>query len=138
MHQLFLYVGSAWAVIALGLLIVAWRAARANNIHLHRKIMIFLTSAAWIFLVLYLVRYRYPEMVTAIPPEYIPWIALHGTVALFPLIGATLMVISRWREQRNPQGDLLLNRNHKWIGRILILLWCFTHLGGIANAVLFS
>ncbi len=138
MHQLFLYVSSAWAFIALGLLAIAWRAARAKNIGLHRNIMVFLTFAAWLFFTIYLLRYRYPELTLAIPPEFIPWIALHGTVALFPLLGSALMVFSRWREQRSPHRSFHFNRYHKQYGRVLILLWAFTHLGGIFNAYLFS
>ncbi len=136
-HQLFLSIGSAWAIIALALLVLAWHAARTKSFNLHRKIMVFLTIAAWVFLALYLVRYRYPELTPSIPPEYIPWLALHGTVALFPLIGATLMVISRWLERRHPGRKYHLNQHHKWYGRLFVLLWCFTHLGGIGNAYLF-
>jgi len=138
MHHYFLYLGSIWALISLGLLFIAWRTARKKEFLLHRKIMIFLTAAAWAFMLLYLLRYKFPESLPTIPPEYIPWIALHGTVALFPLIGATLLVISRWKEKRHPQGHFHFNRHHKVYGRVLMLLWSFTHVGGIVNAYLFS
>jgi len=124
-------------MLALGLLATAWRAARKGKRRLHRNIMLLLTAAAWVFLLIYLARYRYPELVPVIPKAYIPWIALHGTVALFPLIGATLLVFNRLREQHTPEKNHHLNRHHAIYGRILIFLWCFTHLGGLVNAYLF-
>lgn len=137
MHQIFLIIGTVWAVVAIGLLFIAWRAAKHQAYALHGKIMTILTGAAWGFLALYLLRYRYPEAIPSIPPEYIPWLALHGTVALFPLFGATLLVFNRWRARRQPEQTYHFNQHHKTYGRVLILLWCFTHIGGIANAVLF-
>jgi uncharacterized membrane protein YozB (DUF420 family) len=46
----FLIISTAWAVIALVLLIVAWWLARVGRIVLHRNIMILLTVGAWIFM----------------------------------------------------------------------------------------
>ena len=137
MHQAFLFIGTLWAAIALVLLWVAWRAAREKNLRRHQIIMTILTIAAWLFIALYLLRYRYPESLPQIPPEYITWLALHGTVALFPLFGAAFMVASRWLQRRHPNRSYHFNRHHKIYGRVLIVLWCFTHIGGIANAILF-
>ena len=122
-----------WAIVAFGLLIVAWRAARERNIRRHRLIMIISTVAAWLFIAGYLLRYKFADSIPNIPPEYIPWFAIHGTVAMFPLIGATCLVWARLRERRNPSYQSHFNRYHKHYGRVLILLWCFTHLGGIFN-----
>jgi len=57
-----------------------------------------------------------------VAPEYIPWLAFHGTVGLFTLIGASLQVWARFR-----QAFLHLNRHHRGYGRIRILLSAFTH-----------
>lgn len=138
LKQLFLSVGVVWAVIALGLLVWSWMAIRRGDVSRHRSLMILLTAAAWLFMLLYLLRYRIPDMVPHVPAEYIPWIAFHGTVALFPLIGASVLVWARWREKRHPGQEGHLKRNHKYYGRVLILLWAFTHLGGIVNAFLFD
>lgn len=134
----FLYAGTVWAFIALGLLFIAWKAARQENFKRHGKLMVLLMLAAWFFVLLYMLRYRFPELLPQIPPEYIPWIALHGTVALFPLVGSLLLVLARWRQRRRPDSFSHLNRHHRRYGRVVIVLWCFTHIGGIINAFLFS
>jgi len=131
--QLFLLTGVIWAVIAFGLLIIAWHAAATGNIRRHRLIMLFSTAAAWLFIIGYLFQYRYPNSTPSIPPEYIPWLALHGTVALLPLLGAPFLVWARLREKLKPAGHYHFNRHHRLYGRVLIPLWCFTHLGGIMN-----
>ncbi|MES9900199.1 MAG: DUF420 domain-containing protein [Sedimenticola sp.] len=137
MQLIFLYAGSVWAVVALVLLFIAWRAARSSDFGRHGRIMAVLMLAAWAFVALYLLRYRYPGLVPHVPPEYIWWIALHGTVALLPLIGATLLVLARWRQKMHPERSSHFNRYHKVYGRVLIPLWVFTHIGGIVNAFLF-
>jgi len=131
--DIFMLTGFIWAIIATGLLIVAWRAARCGNIVRHRLIMLISTLAAWIFIIGYVLRYRFADSIPQIPPEYIPWFALHGTVAMIPFLGATCLVWARFRGRRNPSCNSHFNQNHARYGRVLIPLWCFTHLGGIAN-----
>jgi uncharacterized membrane protein YozB (DUF420 family) len=131
--QLFLVIGVVWATIGFFLLIVAWHAAASGNIRRHRFIMILSAVAAWLFIIGYLLRYRYGESIPQLPPEYIPWFALHGTVALFPFFGATFLVWGRLRERHKPAGQYHINRQHRKYGRVLIVLWCFTHLGGVVN-----
>ncbi len=135
----FRYGGFCWALIALTLLVVAWQAIRQENIRRHKWIMITLTVAAWLFLLLYLLRYRYPDLVPHVPATFIPWIAIHGTLALIPLFGATAMVVSRWlaaQDPAHPPGHLI--RHHKAWGRIIIPLWAFAHIGGVINIFLFD
>ncbi|VAX11651.1 hypothetical protein MNBD_GAMMA26-38 [hydrothermal vent metagenome] len=129
--EIFMLIGLIWAVIATGLLIVAWRAARSGDIARHRLIMIISTLAAWVFIAGYILRYRFADSVPQIPLEYIPWFAIHGTVAMIPFIGATCLVWARLSKSCSPAHHL--NLHHIRYGRVLILLWCFTHLGGIAN-----
>ncbi len=81
MQWVFLYAGSVWAVAALVLLWLAWGAARRKDFNRHGRIMAVLMFAAWFFVALYLLRYRFPGLVPHVPPEYVWWIALHGTVA---------------------------------------------------------
>ncbi len=73
-----------------------------------------------------------------IPPEYVPWIALHGTIGLIPLFGATALVWARLREKRSSlRGRSHLNRHHRAYGRFFVVLWFFTHAGGAVNFWLF-
>jgi len=129
----FLIISTTWAVIALVLLIVAWGLARVGRIALHRNIMIVLTAGAWIFILNYLFVQRYGGAFGAFPREYVPWIALHGSLGLVPFIGATCLVFSRWMAGRN-KFSRHFNEHHKAYGRAFIMVWCFTHLGGIFNA----
>ena len=92
--------------------------------------MVILTAGAWLFILSYLLRYFIPGYTSpAIPRHLIPWFALHGTVGLLPLFGATALVHARLKNQEKG----FLNRRHKRLGRITASLWCFTHLGGIVN-----
>lgn len=84
---------------------------------------------AWLFIVSYLLRYRFPELNRDIPREYILWFAAHGTIALLPLIGASILVFARLRLSATQH----FNRYHRQYARILVLLWLFTHFGGLFN-----
>jgi uncharacterized membrane protein YozB (DUF420 family) len=130
---MFLIVSTVWAVVALVLLIVAWRLARVGGIVPHRNIMILLTVGAWIFIINYIFVQRYGGEFGSFPREYVPWMALHGSLGLVPLIGATCLVAGRLMAGRN-RFSSHFNRHHKAYGRTLIVVWLFTHLGGIFNA----
>jgi len=127
-----------WAVLSLPLLFIAWWSAARGNTATHRGLMIFLTLAAWVFIISYLMQYRSPGEITPVPPEYVPWVAIHGTVGLLPLIGASILVWARLFQRRHPDSRLHLNRRHRIYGRVVIALWAFTHLGGIVNYWLFA
>ncbi len=130
----FLIISTTWAVIAQVLLIVAWRLVRVGRSAAHRNIMILLTVGAWIFITNYIFVQRYGGDFRSFPSEYIPWIALHGSLGLVPLIGATCLVLGRLMTGRNKLSTHF-NRHHKAYGRTFIVVWLFTHLGGIFNAV---
>ena len=129
----FLIVSTAWAVIALALLIVAWWLARTGRTGPHGKIMILLTAGAWIFITNYIFLQRYDGDLGSFPREYVPWMALHGSLGLIPLFGATCLVAGRLMKNRN-RFSVHFNHHHKIYGRTFIVIWCFTHLGGIFNA----
>jgi uncharacterized membrane protein YozB (DUF420 family) len=129
-----LIVSTSWAVIALVLLVVAWRLARGGRIVAHRNIMILLTVGAWVFVVNYIFVQRYGGGFGSFPRDYVPWMALHGSLGLVPLIGATCLVVGRLMAGRN-KFSTHFNRHHKAYGRTFILVWFFTHLGGIFNAI---
>lgn len=93
--SMFLIISTAWAVIALVLLIVAWWMVRVGRIMLHRNIMILLTAGAWTFVINYIFVQRYSGDLGSFPSEYVPWMALHGSLGLVPLIGATCLVVSQ-------------------------------------------
>ncbi len=132
--SMFLIISTVWAVIALVLLIVAWRLARVGRIVLHRNIMILLTVGAWVFILNYIFVQRYGGELWSFPREYIPWMALHGTLGLVLLIGATCLVVGRLMTGRN-KFSTHFNQHHKAYGRTIIVVWVFTHLGGIFNAI---
>ncbi|MCK4900729.1 MAG: DUF420 domain-containing protein [Anaerolineales bacterium] len=131
--SIFLIISTAWAVIAMVLLIVSWRLARGGRIAPHRNIMILLTVGAWIFIINYIFVQRYGGELSPFPIEYVPWIALHGSLGLVPLIGATCLVVGRLMAGRN-KFSTHFNQHHKAYGRTFIVVWFFTHLGGIFNA----
>lgn len=128
--KLFLYISLAWGIISLFLLLIAWRKAAIGNVAGHRTLMLILTAGAWLFISSYLLRYFIPGYTApTIPRHLIPWFALHGTVGLIPLFGATALACARLRSSEVS----FLNRHHRRLGRITATLWCFTHLGGIVN-----
>jgi uncharacterized membrane protein YozB (DUF420 family) len=135
--SLFYIASSIWVVISFILLFFAWRLAVAGKTTLHRNLMIFLTSGAWMFIASYLFQQPYGTELTSLPREYIIWIAFHGTVGLIPLIGATCLVVSRIMAKGKGR-ESYLNRHHKLYGRVIIVLWFFTHLGGIFNIFLLN
>ncbi len=128
--RLFLDLTLAWGVLSLLLLIIAWRKAAKRNIADHKMLMIMLTVGSWLFVFSYLLHYIIPGLsLPAIPRRLVPWFAIHGTVALIPLFGATALVYARIKGSK----DAFLNRHHRLLGRIAAGLWCFTHLGGMVN-----
>lgn len=96
--------------------------------------MILLTVGAWIFIFNYIFAQRYGGDPTSFPREYVPWIALHGSLGLVPLIGATCLVLGRLMSGRN-KFSTHFNQHHKAYGRTFIVVWLITHLGGIFNAI---
>ena len=132
--SMFLIISTAWAVITLVLLIVAWWLIRVGRIALHRNIMILLTVGAWIFIINYIFVQRYGGELGSFPSEYVPWMALHGSLGLVPLIGATCLVVGRLMTGRN-KFSTHFNQHHKAYGRTFIVVWFFTHLGGLFNAI---
>ncbi len=112
--EVFLYVGLVWAFIALGLLLLAWHAITQGNILLHKRLMVFLAVMAWAFIAAYLLRYKIPGAIPEISPQYIPWIAIHGTIALIPLFGATCLILARLVLRKEHH----FNRHHRYYGRV--------------------
>ena len=133
--KIFMYAGLLWGVISFCLLIAAWLLAVRRDIKNHRFIMIILTVGAWIFILSYLLRNYLPGATAIeIPRHLVPWIAFHGTLGLVPLFGSTMLVFARLR--RGPTSHI--NRLHRLYGRVLVPIWCFTHIGGILNFFLFK
>ena len=132
---LFLAISTIWAVAAIVLLVFSWRLARTGKIRVHKTLMILLTLGAWVFVATYLFTQRYGDAVAIpFPKEHVIWMAVHGTIGLIPLVGATCLIVSRVRSKGNYRSTHL-NRNHKYYGRGIVVIWLFTHLGGIFNAV---
>jgi uncharacterized membrane protein YozB (DUF420 family) len=132
--------GGAWGAASFVLLVVAWRAAAGRNIRLHRPLMILLVLGAWGFLAAYLSKYSRDHGASSELPSYlILWLAAHGTVALVPLFGATMLVWARLTGAKSTTGIRFhLNTNHRTYGRVMAGLWLFTNAGGIFNFLFFS
>jgi uncharacterized membrane protein YozB (DUF420 family) len=132
---LFLAISTIWAVVAIVLLIFSWRLARAGKIRVHKTLMTLLALGAWVFVASYLFTQRYGDAAAIpFPKEHVIWMAVHGTIGLIPLVGATCLIVSRVRSKGNYRSTHL-NRNHEYYGRVIVAIWLFTHLGGIFNAV---
>jgi uncharacterized membrane protein YozB (DUF420 family) len=134
---LFNIISTVWAVISFTLLLIAWRMAVAGKTKIHKYLMIFLTSGAWVFIASYLIQRPYGIADISLPREFIIWIAFHGTLGLILLIGATCLVVSRLRIKDN-RPESHLNRHHKLYGKVFIVLWLFSHIGGVFNAFYLS
>ena len=134
---MFLHLSLAWGVFALTLLLIGWFAARKGNTRLHKKIMIFLTLGAWVFVGNYLLQYQSGH-IPDVPPELMIWMSIHGTVAMAPLLGAIALIIARLRSHKNTAKINHINHHHRVYGRVLVVLWIFTHLGGFVNYYLFT
>ena len=134
---MFLHLSMIWGIIALTLLIYAWRLAVQGNYLRHKQIMIFLTVGAWVFVINYLVQYetgRIPD----IPPGLMVWMSIHGIVGMVPIVGAIVLIVVRYLAQRSSKKIQHINHYHRVYGRVLVALWVFTHLGGFANYFIFS
>ena len=107
-----------------------------GKIRAHKGLMIFLTLGAWVFISGYFFNQSYDMREQTLPVAFIIWIAFHGTIGLLVLIGASGLVISRLRGRgRDAASESHFNRYHKLYGRALVVLWLFSHLGGIFNAL---
>jgi uncharacterized membrane protein YozB (DUF420 family) len=140
-EKIFSVVGNLWGVAACVLLIIAWIAIyRDKERHetLHRRVMIVMTVGGWAFVLLYLSGAYLRTTPLSVPRSTVPWIAAHGTVALLTLSAATLLT---WARLTRKEVDTVrlrahLNRRHTLYGRIIVLLWFFSHAGGVANLYL--
>ncbi len=137
--------GGLWGATSFILLVIAWRAAAgragqaARNIRLHRPLMLLLVAGAWFFLAAYLSKYSRDHGASSELGSYlILWLAAHGTIALVPLFGATMLAWARLTGSRATGIRLHLNNNHRSYGRLLAGLWLFTNAGGIFNFLFFS
>ncbi len=130
--------GVIWSSVALVLLMLAKRDAVNNNISRHRFLMILMVVCSWIFVVSYLLRYVIPGELPQLPSTVmIIWLVIHGSIAFIPLVGGSLMVWARLHKGDAPLAQRI-NQNHRRYGKIIIPIWLFTLLGGIANYWLLS
>ncbi len=94
----------------------------------------------WLFVLLYFAGYYLRSAPLEVPRSLVPWFALHGTLALVALLGATLLLTTRYsvekREGRSTGFRAYLNSRHRFYGWVVALLWLFTHIGGIVNLYL--
>lgn len=136
-EEIFFWVGNIWGFTSCALLAAAWvlivfESERFQAVH--QWLMIFMTAGGWAFVLFYLSGRLFASSGTPVPSWAIPWIAVHGTVSLLTLSGATLLAWARLTEK--PGGGGLrshLNLHHTWYGRVIAALWLLSHAGGILN-----
>ncbi len=130
--------GLGWSVLSIVFLLLAWYDATHSNSSRHRTIMIFMVLGSWLFVISYLLRYLIPGEMPSLPdPLMLTWLTVHGSIALIPSIGGPLMIWARYQKGGSPLAQRI-NQSHRKIGRIIIPVWLFTHMGGIANYWLLS
>ncbi len=125
--------GLGWSLLSIVFLLLAWYDATQSNTSRHRTIMIFMVLGSWLFVISYLLRYLIPGEMPSLPdPLMLTWLTVHGSIALIPSIGGPLMIWARY-QKRDSSLAQRINQQHRKIGRIIIPVWLFTHLGGITN-----
>ncbi|MCP3671065.1 MAG: DUF420 domain-containing protein [Gammaproteobacteria bacterium] len=127
---------TVWALLALLLLWLAWRAARRCDIRIHKRYMVIIVALAWVSLELWLMSFRYPQLAPLVPEGMEIWVLLPNLLIIIPLVGATLLLLARWR--RSGPTELLghFNIHHRTYGKVFILVWCVGYLGGLLNTLL--
>lgn len=128
--------GTLWALVALLLLWLAWRAAKRRDIRIHKRYMFIVVAVAWVFLEAWLMSFRYPQLLTPVPEGMAAWVQLVNLIAIIPLVGATLLLLARWRQSQPAELLGHFNTHHRTYGQAFILLWCFSYIGGLVNAFL--
>ncbi len=135
---IFSVVGHVWGVAACFLLIISvlliWKDKERFE-RCHKSMMYLMVLGGWLFVLLYLSGYYFRSVPVSVPHSFVPWFALHGTLALVALFGATLLLLTRKTDDRLQRTGLVANLNarHRLYGRVVALLWLFTHIGGIIN-----
>lgn len=131
--------GAFWAIIALVLLFWAWRLARRERYVEHKRLMIFLTLVAWLFLLIYILKTAVFNVEPVhVPDHLVPWIAIHGTLGLIPALATPIILWSRLTGSGFLKGfHRHLNGHHGHYGRIVVAVWALTHVGGVINFLLF-
>jgi len=134
-QQIFSQYSLAWALAGLLLLGFSWHAAATGRKKRHQWLMICLVIGAWVFVLAYvMLRFHLAQQPTEKVLAYIPWLIVHGSIGLFTIFGVTCLMCARGWQKFNPgKRPLHLNYYHRVYGRCLVVLWLFTHLGGVAN-----
>jgi uncharacterized membrane protein YozB (DUF420 family) len=127
---------SLWAALAMLLLWLAWRAAKRRDTRIHKRYMLIIIAVAWVSFEFWLMSFRYPQLAPMVPEGMDTWVLLPNLLLLVPLVGATLMLLARWRH--SVPGEFLghFNTHHRTYGRAFILLWGVSYLGGLLNTML--
>jgi uncharacterized membrane protein YozB (DUF420 family) len=137
--QIFFIVGIVWGFLAIVLMIAAWLSIRRGNEGAHRRFMLVLLAGGWAFVAFYLIGYALEQTYSDIVPErLVPWLAIHGVMALATLFFLSVLVWARLSAQNGAGEQTLalpnfLNRHHRNFGRITAVLWLLTQLGGFIN-----
>ena len=124
----------AISVLAIGSIIVGWRAIKRGNVRRHRAAMLFATLLFVIFLGLYI--YRLTRLGGHIPydgPTILYWgvyVPLLGIHILLAIVCVPLLVDALAHAATEPVARLGRTR-HPIVGRLAATLWIITYLLGI-------
>lgn len=131
---LFLALSALWGALALPLLLLAWHAARQGRTQLHRRLMVLVLAGTWTFVAAYLLFYRHHPDKAPVAEHMVLWLRVHGLLGLLATLGASALLLGRslpkWA------ASSWLNRHHRRLGRIAVVLWLVTYLGGLFNYAL--
>lgn len=130
-----LIAGNLWAVAALLLLWFGWRAAKRRDIRIHKRLMIVVVAMSLIAFEAWLMSFRYPQLAMTVPEGMEIWIYMVRIVSIIPLVGATLMLIARWRNSRPEELLGHFNTHHQAYGKVFILIWGFGFMAGLFNTM---
>jgi len=111
--------------------------ARAKSIIRHKHLMLVMLGGGWGFVLLYLTGYILGESYSeSVSPELVPWLTIHGIIALITLLAVTLLIwarISSPKDSKESGVRAYINDHHRLLGMITALLWLITQAGGFVN-----
>ncbi len=135
--------GFAAILISLVLLSSAYIAARKKNYNAHKWLMLFAVSTNLTFLILYIIRWLTEGDTKFGGPSsifyfvYIPVLIIHILTALISVFFVSKQVwLGLMKTKISADGKIAFigkfRKIHRYIGKIAIIIWIFSFIGGIS------